>query len=493
MRLTRLKRAGFAALVPAIVPVIVSVFALGLALPVLAQDAGGGLVSRGEYLARAGDCAACHTARDGKPMAGGYVFSMPMGKIVSSNITPSKRFGIGNWTEEQFARAVRKGVRPDGSHLYPAMPYPSYARITDADMKALYAYFRQVKPVDAAPSVKTSLKFPFNLPGMMMGWDLIFANSGPFKDDPKLDAQQNRGKYLVQGLAHCSTCHTPRNAFMATDNGKYLAGANVDGWEAPNLTSDKVSGLGGWSDAEIESYLKNGHAKGKAQAGGPMADAITHSLHYLSDQDIAAITAYLRTVPPIRTEGQSKPSWAVGKAQPVDWTKIEPGMVAADKPGYRATDNTDGAQLYNTACAACHGINGQGSDDGHYPTLTNNSAVGAPKPNNVVMAIVDGIHRKGADGMAVMPAFSASNQVIHDTLSDAQIASVANYVTATFGNGSAKLTAADIPQIEAGGAAPWLIRNAATLFWVGVAVAVIVILLIIAAVVMSRRRKSAAV
>lgn len=458
-----------------------------IALPAFAQDQD--LVSRGEYLARAGDCTACHTAEGGQSMAGGYLFKMPMGTIVSSNITSSKEFGIGSWSEEDFAKAVREGVRPDGSHLYPAMPYPSYANITDADMKALYAYFKTVPAVDKAPSEKTALKFPFQMPGAMTVWNMMFANGKPFTPDPKLTDQQNRGKYLAEGLGHCSTCHTPRNQMMAPKASEYLAGADVDGWHAPNLTSDKVSGLGGWSDAEIEGYLKNGHAAGKAQAGGPMADAVEHSFRFLSDDDIAAITAYLRTVPAIRDQADTQPSYGVAKAKPVSWTTIEPGNVASDQPGYRQHDSNDGVVLYNTACAACHGVNGQGSDDGHFPSLTSNTAVGDVNPANLVMTIVDGIHRQGADGKWVMPAFGADTQMIHDTLTDDQIAAVANYVTEHFGQGNANLKAADIAAIEKGAPPPWLIANAATMFWVGVAVAVIVILLIIG-LVLARCRRS---
>ncbi|NVO27228.1 c-type cytochrome [Donghicola sp. C2-DW-16] len=459
----------------------VSTFALGAlmvsAVPAFAQD---DLVTRGEYLARAGDCTACHTATGGAYMAGGYPFEMPMGTIISSNITPSDQYGIGKWTEAEFADALRKGVRPDGSRLYPAMPYPSYANITDEDIAALYAYFMQIDPVDAAPKVETALDFPFNIPGAMAAWDLLFAGGDPYTADPELTDQQNRGAYLVKGLAHCSTCHTPRNQLMATDNTRFLAGTAVEGWYAPNLTSDDISGLGQWSDAEIASYLQNGHAMGKAQAGGPMADAVQNSLQYLTDQDIAAITAYLRTVPAIRDQGQDTPAWSVTKATPADWTQIEPGMVASDQPGYIAADMTDGAQLYNVACAACHGMTGQGSEDGTFPPLTGNSAVGSANHNNLVMAIVQGIHRTGADGTAVMPAFGEGQSMIHGALDNSQIAAVSNYVTASFGKGDAGLTGDDVSDIMAADSAPWLIEHAKVLFWAGVALAGIVVIALIA-------------
>jgi D-sorbitol dehydrogenase (acceptor) len=469
---------------------LAAAFALS-AVPAFAQDSD--LVTKGEYLSRAGDCTACHTAPGGQPFAGGYVFKMPMGKIISRNITSSEQFGIGKWSEEEFARAVRKGVRPDGSNLYPAMPYTSYANITDDDMKALYAYFKQVKPVEAAPEEKTELAFPFNLPGAMWGWNMLFARNGEFKSDPALTTIENRGKYLAEGLAHCSTCHTPRNQFLAEDAGQNLAGAFVDGWHAPNITSDKISGVGGWSDRDIVSYLKNGHAEGKAQAGGPMADAVEHSLRFLTDDDATAIAAYLKTVTPVRAAADKIPSWGITQAKPVEWSSFETGAPASNTPGYTDTSTTDGAVLYNNNCASCHGLDGQGSDDHYFPSLTQNTAVGGLDKSNLVMAIANGIQREGADGLATMPAFSVEHQAIHSWLTHDQIASLANYVSAQFGNGNPHLSASDVTRITSGdGEVPFLIRNAKTFAILGMAIAAVAALgLVMFILGRSRRRRIA--
>ncbi|MDF7673721.1 cytochrome c [Acetobacteraceae bacterium ESL0709] len=424
------------------------------------------LLAKGAYLARVGDCEACHTVAGHKPYTGGYIFHLPMGDIVSGNITPSVRYGIGSWSEKDFARAIRKGVLPDGRHLYPAMPYTSYALITDEDIHALYVYFRHVTAVDETPSQKSALKFPFNLPGLMTGWNLLNARQHPFTPDPGLDEQQNRGKYLAKGLAHCSTCHTPRTQILGENMNQYLAGTYVQNWHAPNITSDPISGLGRWSNDELAAYLKTGHADGKAQAGGPMAEAVEQSFHYLSNRDIEAIVAYLRTVPPIRVQGQKSPAWAVTEpARAEHWEVIEAGQGKADQSDYRNTTTTEGATLYNTNCASCHGISGEGSKDHIFPSLTQNSAVGSHDPTNLVMAISDGIHRQDIDYRTVMPAFSRDNQAIHNWLTPAQIASVANYVTTRFGKENANLTAAEVTHITSRteNDVPFVVRNAALL------------------------------
>lgn len=223
------------------------------------------LIEKGKYLAIVGDCTACHTIDKSKPFAGGYEFHLPMGTIVVGNITPSKEFGIGNWSEAQFGRAICEGVSADGRRLYPAMPYTEYSILKDEDITALYAYFMHgVKPVEQAPQNKTKLEFPFNIPGTMSVWNMLYLDNKRFQPDASKSDEINYGRYLADGLGHCTTCHTPRNSLMALDKSEYLAGGFVDGWYVPNLTPDVNSGLGGWSDDEILSYLKNGHTKDKA-------------------------------------------------------------------------------------------------------------------------------------------------------------------------------------------------------------------------------------
>lgn len=465
----------------------------------MAQDAD--LVARGAYLATAADCAACHTApKGGAPYAGGYAIASPMGEIWSTNITPSKQFGIGNWTEEQFARAVREGVAP-GGHLYPAMPYDSYAQITDEDIKALYAYFQQgVAPVDEAPKGRTNLAFPFNQRALMAGWNLLNLSHERFAPKPGESAEVARGRYLSDGLAHCSTCHTPRDATMAMDTSRYLAGGTVGGWDAPNLTPDKVAGLGGWTDAEIAQYLQDGHVPGKGVAAGPMAEAVELSLSKLTDADIAAITAYLRSLPAIADPVQT--AAADGFGTPVDHPYGFDGAEAravlnaavagraglsdiyADATRGNFAGITDGAVLYDAACASCHQPSGGGTSDGYYPSLYHSTATGAARPNNLVMTMLEGVHRKGANGPTLMPGFA------HD-MDDAQIAAVSDYVAKTFGNPALTITAATVAELRAGGPVP-LIAKAGP--WLVIVPAVVGLLIVLALVAfLLRRRKTAAI
>ncbi len=263
----------------------------------LAQDAADpALVAKGKYLAIAGDCGACHTTENGRPFAGGLALASPLGQIFSTNITPSKQFGIGNYSLEDFDRAVRHGVRKDGANLYPAMPYTAYSSVSDDDIKALYAYFMHgVEPVDEV-GPRTSLPFPFNIRLSMMGWNLIFAHDKPFAADPSKSAQWNRGAYLAEGLAHCSTCHTPRNFLMAEEGGKALGGASLGTWFAPNITSDAVAGIGKWSVDDIAAYLSTGRSPTGSQAGGPMLEAIDKSFSKLDAKDVKAIATYIHGV-----------------------------------------------------------------------------------------------------------------------------------------------------------------------------------------------------
>ncbi|WP_245546407.1 c-type cytochrome [Frateuria aurantia] len=439
-------------------------------------------IERGKYLAIAADCAACHTVPGSTQLfAGGYAIDSPMGKIYSSNITPSKQYGIGNYTEAQFAAAVRDGVNAKGEHLYPAMPYPSYAALTDDDISALYAYFMNgVKPVEA-PAPETRLPFPFNIRASMLGWNLLNLSSKRFTPDPSKPADWNRGKYLVDDLAHCSECHTPRNALMALQGGSALySGSQLGSWHAPNITSDKVSGIGGWSDQELATYLKTGHLDGKAQAAGPMAEAITNSLQHLTDGDIHDIIVYLRSLPAVATPGQTSPSYAQG----------QPSDAEADTMGTPIlVDNVahmSGEELYLNTCASCHQADGKGTADGFYPSLVHNTAVGGSSPDNLIATILFGVERDAGGKHTLMPGFGPGSEV--QELSDTEVATLANYVLKQYGNASLTVTAADVATVRQGGPTPLIAKVAAPGAWAGIVVAIIVVLLLIGLI--ARRKRS---
>jgi mono/diheme cytochrome c family protein len=438
-------------------------------------------IEAGRYLAIAADCMACHTAPAGKPYAGGYAIESPLGTIYATNITPSKTAGIGNYTEAQFARALREGVRADGSHLYPAMPYTSYAMLTDGDVHKLYSYFMNaVEPVNEPASSQTRLPFPFNVRMSMLGWNAIFLDNKRFTPDAARSQQINRGEYLANGLAHCSTCHTPRNFLMGEQGGSALAGAALGPWHAPNITSDPVSGVGGWSDAELVQYLKTGHAEGKGQAGGAMAEAVTNSFQHLRDDDIAAIVAYLRTVPPVRDSAQTKPAYSYGKA-----VSDEAGLRGMNGPNEHNSLNS-GAVLFSGYCASCHSATGAGSSGQAYPSLFNNTATGSHNPANLVAAILNGVERKVGDKEILMPRFDEKSYV--NPLTDKQIALIANYVLKQYGNPDVQVSEAYVAQARKGGEQPALARLQPYIL-PAIAVAVVLLLLIAGAVLMVRRRR----
>jgi len=441
-------------------------------------------LERGRYLSVAADCVACHTnPKQGKPYAGGYAIASPLGEIWASNITPSKTHGIGTYSEADFAKAVREGVRKDGAHLYPAMPYTSYAKLTDEDVHALYVYFMQgVAPVDEEAHT-TELPFPFSVRSSMAVWNLLFLDKTPFKPDPAKSAQWNRGAYLVEGLAHCSSCHSPRGLMMQEVGGKAFAGGSLGDWYAPNITSHPISGIGGWTDDELATYLKTGRVEGKGQAGGGMAEAVSNSLSKLRDEDISAIVTYLRTVPAVADKDATRAAFAWGDA--------------ATAPGERAIRGTgapiaSGAVLYSGLCASCHGSRGEGSNDGYYPSLVHNSTVGMVRPQNLVATIIGGIDREVDGEHVVMPHFSEGSYV--QALSDADIAAVASYVRSTFGPGD-QVTEAQVALIRDGGEKPLLAKIARLwlpLLILGLAAFVIVILLVRRAWTRRKQRRASA-
>ena len=390
------------------------------------------LIQQGEYLAKAADCEVCHTATGGQTFAGGLGFKTPFGTIFSSNITPDKTHGIGQWSEKQFSDALRYGIRADGKNLYPAMPYTSYSKLTDADIHAMYAFFMSLKPVATDPP-ENKMGFPYNQRIALKGWNLINFHYQPFKQNPDQSAEWNRGHYLATALGHCEECHTPRNLAMGLSDKSY-AGAMVDGWEAFNISSDNTSGIGRWSHADLMQYLRTGSVPGVATTGGGMADVISHSLRFLSNDDLSALATYIKSVPPQKTASQNRSGY--GDNVQSDITQAVRGMAIDDSA-------PSGAVLFNGNCASCHGTKGQGiGENRYYPSLSNNSVVGADKANNLVQVILHGIDRTNGKGEhIVMPGFG-------DELTDSQIATLTNYLRTNFGTNPAPVDAAQVKALR---------------------------------------------
>jgi fructose 5-dehydrogenase cytochrome subunit len=438
------------------------------------------VINRGEYLATAADCGACHTAPRGKPFAGGLPIPTPLGIIYSSNITPSADFGIGRYAEEEFSRALRRGVRRDGANLYPAMPYTSYAKFTEEDAHALYLYFTQaVKPVEQ-PAPPTQLPFPMNIRASMMAWNLLYLDSTAFVTDPHHSAEWNRGAYLVQGAAHCSTCHTPRGFLMQEEISRALSGAQVGPWYAPNITSDPVSGIGSWTKEDLAAYLRTGHLSRKAQAAGSMGEAVTKSFQHLTAPDIDAIATYVKSVPAVHNPGDETSRFAMGKA----FSEL---ATLRGRDGIRSDNDTHatGAELFEGNCASCHAAEGQGSKDGYYPSLFLNSATGAKTPANLVAAILYGVDRTISGRQAFMPGFGG-HPTDANPLSDRDIAVLGNYVLTHYGSARTIITEKQVAEARQGGPGsllPVLVRG-------GMAAAAIIVLLGIAFVIFTRRKTS---
>ena len=269
---------------------------------------------RGQYLAQAGDCISCHTANGGVPFAGGYRLDTPFGALLAPNITPDPKTGIGLWSADQFYRAMHEGVNRHGQDMYPAMPYDFYTRITREDSDAIYAYLRTLAPVVNAVNIN-QLHFPFNQRWSMAVWRELYFTEGTFKPDASKPASWNRGAYLVEGLGHCSSCHSPRNALGGIEKDKAYTGASIDGWFALNLSSNLHTGLGSWTAADIATYLKTGAVPGKTTALGPMAEVVRNSTSHLTDADLAAMAEYLKSIPPNSSLRTGKPVPDPARAQ----------------------------------------------------------------------------------------------------------------------------------------------------------------------------------
>ncbi len=382
-------------------------------------------VKRGEYLAHLGDCVACHTAKGGKTMAGGLGLKTPFGIVYSTNITPDPKTGIGGYTFEQFDRAMRKGVAADGHNLYPAMPYPSFAKTSAEDMRALYAYMMHgVEPVNQA-NKENDMMWPFSMRFGLKIWNLVFLDDAPFKADPQKSAQWNRGAYIVQGLGHCGSCHTPRGiAFqektMTQDgsNGKYfLTGATVEGWHAVNLRNQ-------WSGPEFAQFLKAGY-NSHATAYGTMTEVVHFSTQNFSDSDLAAMGEYISSLEPSPESGILKPRGAV---------------LAKDDELYK----TRGGLGYVQFCSTCHQMDGRGIQK-IFPPLADNSSVQSKDPTSVIHVVLSGW--MSPETQSAKRAFGMPS---YRSLNDKELAEIVTFVRTKWGNQGEPVTAEQIKKVRDG-------------------------------------------
>lgn len=399
-------------------------------------------IERGRLVAAAGDCIACHTAPGGKANAGGLALDTPFGTIYSTNITPDNDTGIGRWSYPAFERAMRQGVHQDGRQLYPAFPYTAYAKLSDADMQALYGYLMSQPAVKSEPP-KTQLAFPFNMRPLLAGWNALFHDATPFTPDPSRSAQWLRGAYLVEGVGHCAACHSPRNRLGAEKKGvHYLAGGEAEGWTAPAL-NQLASGARAWTGDELFQYLRTGYSPSHGVAAGPMAPVI-HGLAELPDSDVKAITTYLLDLPKPKGEpaaapvAPASPSRAASPATSSPSPSVAspsasaPSPAAAPSPAPAAATihslqgrRANGERIYQNACAVCHEAGSGPTLFGAKPLLSANTNLHAASPDNLIQVILHGIQEPADDALGYMPGFK-------DSLDDRQVADLLGYLRERF-------------------------------------------------------------
>jgi mono/diheme cytochrome c family protein len=383
------------------------------------------LVARGEYLARAADCAACHSAPGGQSFAGGVSFKLPFGIIYSSNITPDRETGIGDWSDNDFVRALHRGIGKNGTYLYPAFPYTSYSAMSREDAVAIKTYLFSLPPIHAPPRPNT-LSFPFNQRWIMALWNLAFLDERRFKNNPHFTVEENRGAYLATALGHCGECHTPRNIAFATNSRRQFAGAVIQGWRAYNVSADPNFGIGAWSDRQISDYLKTGHAEGRGSAAGPMGEAVADSLRYLTPSDIAALVSYLRTVKP-------------QPGKPGDEARSSPTKTAyAEESGLEDREDNLGKRLFGANCTGCHLWNGEGRQTS-YAALEGSRAVSDSDGTNLVQALLAGADLRTVHAAVFMPAFGKG-------FTNTEIAAMSNYLIHRFGGKTGQVTADEVQQ-----------------------------------------------
>ena len=381
-----------------------------------------GLVARGAYLALAGNCMACHTTRGGQQYAGGLGVATPFGTVFSSNLTPDKNTGIGNWSPAHFWRAMHNGRSKSGRLLYPAFPYTSYTQVTRSDSDAIYAYLRSL-PAVSQTNRSHALRTPFQSQAALAVWRALYFSPGVFEPDTSRNAEWNRGAYLVQGLGHCSACHSPRDALGGIGKGLDLAGGLIpmQNWYAPSLTSPHEAGVANWDREQIVSLLKNG-VSSSASVSGPMAEVVLRSTQHLSQGDLGAMAQYLKELP--QPNGQQQ-------ALPVA------GLPASTGNPARA------AKLYEQHCAQCHGDKGQGIANA-YPRLAGNRAVTMPSTENLVQMVLGGGYPPATAGNPRpygMPPFVL-------VLDDSEVAAVITHIRNSWGNQAGGITPLQVQRVR---------------------------------------------
>ena len=373
-----------------------------------------GVIARGEYLAQAGDCVACHTAPEGKLFAGGHAMPTPFGTLYTSNITPDADTGIGKWTADQFYSMMHTGRFPDGGLLYPAMPFASYTKITRADSDAIFAFLRSVPPVKLQ-NRPHDLRFPYNNRSLIIGWRTLFFTEGEYKPNVTKSDEWNRGAYLVQGLGHCAMCHTAINALGGSSESAAFEGGLIpmQNWYAPSLTSNKEGGLGDWSIDDISDLLRIGISK-RGAVYGPMAEVTYNSLQYMTEADTRAMAVYLKSLAERSVPDAARPT------------------TSADESSLLLRL---GQTIYADKCASCHGDKGLGKPP-HYPPLANNQSIEMSSAVNPVRMVLNGGYPPGTAGNPMphgMPPFAQS-------LSDEEVAAVVTYIRVSWGNHGAPVS-----------------------------------------------------
>lgn len=417
--------------------VLAFVAALAVALPAPKPEiaasvrARQGDVQHGAYLARVGDCVACHTAKGGTPFAGGLAFPTPFGKIYSSNITPDRAQGIGEYSFDDFVLAMRHGVGKHG-RLYPAMPYTAYAKVSDEDLQDLYAYLMHAVPASAQSDRKSDIPWPLSMRWPLAFWDKLFHEDKRFVPVAGRDAEWNRGAYLVQGLAHCGTCHTPRGAALqevdlSGASERYLAGSELDSSSPINLRGNPDTGLGRWRVEDVVALLKTGRSPHTAVTG-PMGEVVEHSTRFMHDDDLKAIAVYVKSLSPAPTDGKTG-------FQASDATL---GRIMAGKA------NETGARIYIDSCAACHRLNGEGQPR-VFPTIAGNAMVLHANPDSLISVILGGSRlpsTEGAPSDLAMPAFAWRYD-------DEEVAALATFVRNAWGNHAPAVSAEQVRKVRA--------------------------------------------